>query len=315
MREQSSEARFRAPASYNETMPNPRRLVPAILAILLGFTSSSCFITRKVIVRHKQSAASGAPPPPLLTATRDQLNARIATIYNAIDSFQATTELTPSVGSVYTGQITEIRDVNGFVLFRKPADIRIVGNTPLLNTRAFDMVSNGKTFKLQLFTKGLFIEGANDAPPTSKNKLENLRPEAFLSSMLIRPADSDEYPMLVDFTDEDNAFYILTFVKKLADGSLIASRNVWFDRVEDLAIVRQRVFDPSGEIVSDTSYSKWQLYSGVMFPSHIDIKRVREGYGLAMDILEMKMNIELPNDRFVLNQPPDYKLQVIGAPK
>lgn len=299
-------------------MPNPRRLVPALLAVFLGLTSSSCLITRRVIVRHKKSAPPGAPPPVLLKATRDQLNARIAATYNAIDSFQAKAELTPSVGSVYTGQITEIRDVTAYVLFRKPAEIRIIGYTPVLNTRAFDMVSNGKTFKLQLFPRSLFIEGANDAPPTSKNKLENLRPEAFLSSMLIRPADpADEYPMLEDFTDEENAFYILSFVKKAADGSFFLARNVWFDRVEDLAIVRQRVFDPSGsgEIVSDTSYSKWQPYSGVMFPSHIDLKRVQDGYGLVMDILEMKMNIELGNDKFVLNPPADYKLQVIGAAK
>ncbi len=301
-------------------MPNPRRLVPAILAIFLGLTSSSCLISRKVIVRHKKSAPPGAPPPVLLKATRDELNARIATIYNAINSFQVKAELTPSVGSVYTGQITEIRDVTAYVLFRKPADIRIIGYAPILDTRYFDMVSNGTDFRLQLFSKSLFIEGANNAPATSKNKLENLRPEAFMSSMLIRPAEPNENPMIEDFTDEDNAFYILSFVKRAADGSPLLARQVWFDRVEDLSIVRQMVFDPSGsgEIVSDTSYGKWQLYSGVMFPAHIDIKRVQEGYGLVMDILDpndMKMNIELGNDKFVLNPPSDYKLEVIGAPK
>ncbi len=298
-------------------MPIPRRLVPAILVILLGLTSSSCIITRRVIVRHHKAVTPGSAPP-LLTATRDELNTRIANIYNAIDSFQANVELTPSVGSVYTGQITEIRDVSAFVLFRKPADIRIIGNTPVIGTRAFDMVSDGAQFKLQLVSKNLFIEGANNAPATSKNKLENLRPDAFLSSMLIRPDDPQtESPMLEDFTDEDNAFYILNFVKKAPDGSLMLARTVWFDRL-DLTIVRQMVFDPKGEIVSDTRYSKWQVYSGVMFPSHIDINRVQDGYGLVLDIpdmSDMKMNVDLPNDKFVLKQPAGYKLQVIGAPQ
>lgn len=298
-----------------------RRLVPAILAITLGLTSTSCLFTKRVILRHNKKVAPGAPPPVLLKATRDELNMRIANIYNAIDSFQAKVELSPSVGSVYTGQITEIHDVHAAILFRKPADIRILGDTPVINTRLFDMVSNGNEFKLQLYNKALFIVGSNDAPPTSKSKLENLRPDAFLSSMLIRPAAGpDEFPMIEDFTDEDNAFYILNFARKAPDGSLFLARTVWFDRVEDLNIVRQMVFDPSGsgDIVSDTNYAKWQSYNGVMFPAVIDIKRPQDGYGLVLEILDskdMKMNIELTSDKFVLNPPEGYKLQTIGAAK
>lgn len=297
-------------------MPKPRRLGPAVLALVLGLISTSCLWTHRVILRKHPKGATGGAPPQLLNATRDDLNQRIASIYNAISSFQAKAELTPSVGSVYTGQITEIRDVSAFVLFRKPGYIRIIGNTPVIGTRAFDMVSDGKEFRLSIISKSLFLEGDNNAPPVSKNKLENLRPEAFLSSMLIQPADpAAEFPVLQDFTDEENAFYILSFIKKAPDGSFIIARNVWFDRVEDLSIVRQMVFDPSGEIISDTRYSKWQPYNGVMFPSRIDINRDQDGYGLVMDILEMKMNIELTNEQFVLNQPEGYRLEQIGAPK
>lgn len=295
-------------------MPQARRVIPAIFAIVLGLTSTSCLWTHRVILRKHGKAAAGGTAPPLLSATRDELNMRIANIYNAINSFQAKAELTPSVGSVYTGQITEIRDVNAFVLFRKPAEIRIIGNTPVINTRAFDMVSDGSDFKLAIFSKNLFIEGSNSAPPASKNKLENLRPDAFLSSMLIRPAGTDEFPALEDATDEDNAFYILHFARKAPDGSVLFGRSVWFDR-EDLSIVRQKVLDPNGSIISDTRYSKWQTYNGVMFPSKIDINRDQDGYGLVLDIIDMKMNSELTADQFVLNQPPSYRVQVIGAPK
>jgi hypothetical protein len=295
-------------------MPKPRRLIPAVLAIMLGLTSSSCLFTRRVILRHGKKVTPGSSPP-LLASTRDDLNMRIAVLYNAINSFQATVDLTPSVGSVYAGQITEIKDVHAFVLFRKPADIRILGQLPVVRTRAFDMVSDGQNFKLFLVSKDLFIEGSNNAPPVSKNKLEDLRPDAFLSSMLIRPAQpGSETPVLEDATDEDNALYILHFMTKTADGAPILGRNVWFDRL-DLSIVRQKVFDPAGSIVSDTRYSKWQPYDGVMFPAHIDINRPQDGYGLVMDITEMKMNTVLTDDKFVLNQPEGSQLQVIGARK
>ena len=295
-------------------MPKTRRLVPVALAIILGLTSSSCLFTRRVILRGGKKVTPGSAPP-LLSETRDELNARIGNLYNAINSFQATVDLTPSVGSVYTGQITEIKDVHAFVLFRKPAEIRILGELPVVRTRAFDMVSDGKNFKLFLVSKDLFIEGSNNAPPASKNKLENLRPDAFLSSMLIRPADSgSEIPVLEDATDEDNALFILHFLKQTPNGGWIIARNVWFDRL-NLNIVRQKVLDPMGAIVSDTRYSKWQVYSGVMFPAHIDINRPGEGYGLVIDVTDMKMNVNLTDDKFVLNQPEGSQLQTIGASK
>jgi hypothetical protein len=297
-------------------MPNPRRHVPVALALILGLTSSSCLYTKRVILRRGKKVTA-ATAPQLLTATRDELNMRIAGLYNAINSFQATVDMTPSVGSVYTNSITEIKDVRAFVLFRKPAEIHIIGKYPVVRTTAFDMTSDGTNFKVALYSKNLFFVGVNSAPANSKNKLENLRPEAFLSSMLIRPADpATETPALVDATDEDNALYILYFIKKAPNGDSTIARGVWFDRI-DLSIVRQTVYDESGALVSDTRYSKWQPYNGVMFPAHIDINRPQDGYGVVLDVIEneMQMNLNLTDDKFVLDQPEGSQLQVLGAPK
>lgn len=287
-----------------------RRHVPAALALLLGISLTSCLYTRRVILRHGKPV-SGAPPT-LLVSTRDELNNRIAGYYNAIGSFQATVDMTPSVGSVYKGEITDIKDVRAYVLFRKPAEVRIIGLLPVVRSKAFDMVSNGTTFKVLLVSKNLFVEGQNSAPATSKNKLENLRPQAFLTSMLIRPADPNtESPILEDATDEDNALYILHFERKGGDGKPYIARNVWFDRL-DLSIVRQKVLDESGSIVSDTRYSKWQKYNDTMFPARIDINRPQDGYGMVMDLVDMKMNTEVTSDKFVLTQPEGAQLQTIG---
>jgi hypothetical protein len=294
-------------------MPNTRRHVPVALALFLGLTSTSCLYTKRVILRHGKKVSAGTAPV-LLTSTRDELNTRIANIYNAIKSFQATVDMTPSIGSVYTSSITEIKDVRAHILFRKPAEIRILGQLPVVRSTAFDMGSNGSDFKVFLNSKNLFIEGSNTAPAVSQNKLENLRPEAFLSSLLIRPADPDETPVLEDQTDEDNALYILHYIKKAPDGPLMISRNVWFDRI-DLSIVRQKVFNQAAETVSDTRYSKWQAYTGVMFPAHVDINRPKDGYGVVLDIVDMQMNAAVTDDKFVLNQPEGAQLRVIGAAK
>jgi outer membrane lipoprotein-sorting protein len=257
---------------------------------------------------------SAATAPKLLNATHDELSARIATFYNAINSFQATVDMTPSIGSVYNGEITEIKDFRAFILFRKPSSIYILGQYPVARTKAFEMVSDGADFKVFLPGKSLFEVGSNSAPRTSKNKLENLRPEDFLSSMLIRPADpATETATSLDFVDEDNAFYVLFSIEKAVNGNPI-SRGVWFDRI-DLSIVRQEVWDESGALVSDTRYSKWQQYNGVTFPAHIDINRPKDDYGVALEVIDMKMNLTLAEEKFVLNQPADSQLKVIGAPK
>jgi len=295
-------------------MPKPRRQVRLALTLILGLASTSCLYTKRVILRNGKKVTAGTAPT-LRMATRDELSAHISTFYNAINSFQATVDLTPSIGSVYTSAITEIKDVRAHVLFRKPTEIRILGQYPVLRSTAFDMVSGGDNFKVLLPSKNLFLEGVNSAPANSKNKLENLRPEAFLSSMLIRPPDpGTENPSLVDATDEDNALYILYFIRKVPNGDLMIVRSVWFDRI-DLNIVRQTVYDEAGALISDTRYSKWQPYNNVMFPGHIDINRPKDGYGVVLDVLEMQMNVPLTDDKFVLNQPEGAQLQTIGAPK
>jgi hypothetical protein len=294
-------------------MGKMRRLMPAMVALLLAFLCSSCIVRGGLRpLRRKRDQKTGKVLD-LKSATRDELNARITRIYNSINSFQATVDMTPSVGSVYKGQITEYKDVRAFVLFRKEAEIRIIAQYPVVRTTAFDMVSNGTDFRFLLVSKNLFVTGSDAAPATSKNTLENLRPEAFLGSMLIRPADpSLDISVLVDNTDEENALYTIVFLRKAANGDFLINRDVWFDRT-DLSIVRQRTFDESATIVSDTRYGKWASREGSLFPGHIDINRPKDGYGVVMDVTEVKMNLPLTDDKFILNQPEGAIHQIIGA--
>ena len=296
-------------------MSKIRRFAPAILALFMGLFCSSCIVRGGLRpLRRKRDQKTGKVLD-LKMATRDELNARIARIYSSIDSFQASVDMTPSVGSVYKGVIAEYRDVRSFVLFHKPDQIRILAQYPVVRTTAFDMVSDGADFRFYLVAKNLFVTGSNTAPTNSANALENLRPDAFLGSMLIRPADpATETMVLFDDTDEENATYILMFLRKASNGDFVLGRNVWFDRT-DLTIIRQMMFDDNNVIVSDTRYGKWKPREGSLFPGHIDINRPKDGYGVVMDVMDIKMNVPLSADKFVLAQPEGATLQVIGAPE
>jgi len=285
-----------------------RRLQPVAAALLLAFLLNSCAATQRTIFRHHQ--ALKGPAPSLKSASLDDLNAIISRTYDGIHSFAATVTLAASAGSVYQGHIVDYTSLPGQMIFSKPDEIRIRATLPVVGSLAFDMVANGSTFRLNRENKE-FITGLNSAPARSHNKIENLRPHAFLSSMLIQPWDQKtESVMLKDDTDEEDALYRLEFNGRTQDGGPVAEREVWFDR-QDLSIVRQKVYDAAGAIVSDTSYSRWKNFNGVPFPSHIDINRRMDEYGVTIEILQMNMNKEIAPDKFDLPQPEGIKVRVI----
>src|SRR4029077_4072451 len=104
-----------------------------------------------------------------------------------IDNFNATVDMTPALGTTEKSRVTEYKDVRGYILFRKPSDIRIIGLYPVVRNTAFDMVSNGSDFKLYVPVKNRFLVGSNEVQRPSENTLENLRPQHFLEALLVRP--------------------------------------------------------------------------------------------------------------------------------
>ena len=250
----------------------------------------------------------------LLIADRATLLDSITRQYNAVRDCNATVDMVPALGTAEKGRITEYKDVRAYILFRKPAGIRIIGLYPVVRDKAFDMVSNGLDFKLYIPARDRFVVGRNEIEQLSPNKLENLRPQHFLEALLVKPIDLGANKVLLEnFTDEDNAFYVLHEVHVNGDGQLKLLRTVWFSRL-DLRLARQLIFDADGNILTDARYNQWHSYDNVPFPKHIEINRPRDEYAVVIDIVKMDINKGVSDDKFVLDQPEGTTLQVIGQP-
>ena len=248
----------------------------------------------------------------LLVATKADLIRRVREAYESVQSFSATVDLTASVGSVYKNEFKDYTDVTSYIDFRKPGNIRVVGLLPVVRTTAFHMVSNGDEFKVLLATKGRFIEGRNDEPGASANKLENIRPQTFLSAMLVKPVDTvNELSFMADDTTETVAFYQLGVVRKVGE-EIFLHRRITFDRF-NLQITEQREYDEAGSIISLTRYDDFKVYHNVRFPSRIQITRPKDEYGLVLQVIKMDINNPVPDSRFILARPEGTELQVIGA--
>jgi hypothetical protein len=279
------------------------------VVIIAPLLLTSCFSRLRDIKRGTHPGVTT-----LLEATKPQLIQSISDFYESIHSFSLESRLIVSTGSLYKGQIRDYSETLGYIDFRKPSDIRVIGMLPIVGTVGLNMVSDGKTFKVSIPPKSRFYEGDNDAPAESANKFENIRPEMFLSAMLVKPVDPEkEMTIKVDDITEEYAYYQLAIVKKLPDGDIQAERRVTFDRV-NLYIIEEREYSPDGSIVSVSHYGDWATYNGVRFPNHIDISRPKEEIAIELNITKMDMNTPIADTKFVLTKPDGFELKVIGKP-
>ena len=283
------------------------RILYSFVLALLVISSTSCLARRRVITRK-----GGQATQTLLTTDKDTLIREIARQFGAIETLNSTVDLVPALGSANKGKITEYKDVRAYILFRKPTDIRIIGLYPVVRNKAFDMVSNGSQFRLYIPAKNRFLEGANLVEKPSDNKLENLRPQHFLDALLVRPIDtSREKTTFVNFTDEDNAVYILSTFIERPNGELVLQRQLWFERLR-LQMVRQLIFDEAGDILTDARYNDWQRYDRVLFPKRVEINRPKDEYGAVLTVVKMDINTPLTDDKFALEQPAGSERRVVG---
>jgi len=283
-------------------MSGTQKRLAVILFTLVVLTG--CLVRKREVI-----TAGPHPSRPPLTATKEELIGRIHDTSDPIESFLMSVNLAPSTGSQYKGVITDYATVAAYILFQRPDDIRIIGQDPVMHTTLFDMVSSGSEFRIHIPRKNRFIIGDNQAPASSKNDLENMRPAAILKALLIDPPDPEtEITLLEDDTNESKAVYILLIVRPDRDQYRLV-RNVYFDRYT-LQILRQKTFEPDGRITSETRYSNWKGYDRVSFPSDIDLKRPQENYEVQFHVISMKLN---PSDvtpgKFLLEQPPGTQLQ------
>ncbi len=276
------------------------------LVILLA-TSLACAVRS-----HKKVPAALVPPTPM-TASADELIARLNAQSERIQTLTATVDFAPTAGSVYSGVIDEYHDVRGFILFQKPSMIRIIGQAPVVRTNIFDMVSNGEDFRLSIPPKNKFIVGKASAERSAKNPLESMRPQHILDALLVPPVNPDEGHYSIRSAEEGvHRFYVITVFRPGEGHRLYPEREVWFDRT-DLHVSRLDLFGPDGATLETVTYSADHDFDGVSYPTEIDIVRPAEDYSLAISIQKATFNAEITPDKFELKKPASAELVEIGA--
>ena len=252
-------------------------------------------------------------------ATREELIEKFNALAASAKTLNATVDLRPTAGSKYSGLIEEYHEVKAFLLAKRPAEIRMIGQAPVVSKTIFDMTSDGQTFRVSLPTKSKFLVGEVGVDRNSAKPLENLRPQHLLDALLWSEIVKGEAVLFEEFNDETARFYVLTVLR--GGYTTEIRRKIWFDRA-DLSVARLQSYGPKGALLSDIRYSDWQptgIPSGAgndpAFPRAIRIDRPHDDYRIDLQITKLTMNDELPEDRFQLTQPPNSELVQIGKDK
>lgn len=277
-----------------------------VVGILLAATAGCA-------VRSQKRVPASLIPPTPQTASADDLIARLNTQSERIQTLTARVDFAPTAGSVYSGVIKEYRDVKGFIIYKKPSMIRIIGQAPVVRTSIFDMVSAGDEFRLSIPPKNKFIVGRNSDERPAKTPLENMRPKHILDALLVPPLNpADDRCSFEEAEQENRRYYVLTVLRPGPSQEFFPERKVWFDR-SDLNVSRLDLFGPKGAMIETVNYSAYQDYAGVPFPSEIKILRPAEDYRLSISIEKATFNAEITPDKFELKKPANAELVEVGA--
>jgi outer membrane lipoprotein-sorting protein len=271
------------------------------LAAVTAF-ASGCAVSKKHVVPPSQVR-------PALEATRDQLLAQYNQQALAIHSLNAAVNLFPTAGSSYSGVIEEYHEVNAFVLAKRPAFIRVIGEAPVVAKDIFDMVSDGETFRIFIPSKHKFIIGSTKMTRTAKKPIENLRPQHLFDAFFWLEIHAGEVVLFEEFDAAPDRYYILTLVR----GEEIECK-IWFNRA-DLSITRLQVYASNGQLVSDIRYEDWEPVEGpgsTRFPRSISLARPHDDYQLKIQVRKLAVNEAISADRFQLAQPPGAELVRVG---
>ena len=222
--------------------------------ILATLAAISCGCHTGGGIKNTTKYGPGARPV-VKDATREELLEQYNSIARNTKTLNATVELKPTAGSKYSGVIDEYHEVKAFLLAARPAEIRVIGQAPVIGTTVFDMASDGEIFRVSIPSKNKFLVGPVAQERASSKPIENLRPQHLLDALLWPEVRKEESVTLREYNDENSRYYVLTVLRGGYQVEVL--REIWFDRA-DLLVSRLQTFGPKGLLLSDVHLANWE---------------------------------------------------------
>jgi outer membrane lipoprotein-sorting protein len=289
----------------------------------VGFLAVLPWLSGCLYHTHKVEKTTLAGPA--MDASVAQLVNEVNDRYSAVNSLTATVDFQATTGGARQGKQTDITPFHGYILLRKPAMLRVLALLPVVRTHAFDLASDGQTFKLVIPPRSRAIVGTNKVTKPSANALENLRPDIFLDSVLIKSIEPERLVYLTNTSQTQRQgkklvetpeydLHIGEEDPQATDGLKVhvlkPTRVIRFSRLTLLPI-GQDIYDADGGVETHVEYGPYRQFGTAHMPSSIVIQRPRESYQITISVQKVLINQPLPDKQFELEIPRDYKVQTL----
>lgn len=306
---------------YTEPLRNIRKTRLTFDALAMGLAMCLPLLTGCFV--HVRRVPKAEMPTTVLTATPDQLTNLINDRYSKIQTLTAQVTFQLTEGGELRGKEKTYSSFSGYIVMRRPADVRVIGYLPVVHLPAFDMASNGKDFTMIIPPRSEAFTGSNQVSKPSKNPIENLRPEVFFRSLLVPSIRPDDLRLLTSDTktivDPKTKrlillpLYDLTILHRSNETSniLIPSRTILFDRTT-LEPIEEEIYDAKGAIETLAIFGPAVNHDGILFPSRITIRRPLQQYQILVTFEKVMFNQQTNSEEFVVKIPSGMKIKVLG---
>jgi hypothetical protein len=289
----------------------------------VGFLAVLPWLSGCLYHTHKVEKTTLAGPA--MDASVAQLVNGVNDRYSTINSLTATVDFQATTGGARQGKQTDITPFHGYILLRKPAMLHVIALLPVVRTRAFELTSDGKTFKLVIPPRSRAIVGSNKLTKPSTNALENLRPDIFLDSVLVKSITPERVVYLTSTSETHRQdkklvetpeydLHIGEEDPQATDGLKVRvikpTRVIRFSRLTLLPI-GQDIYAEDGGVETHVEYGPYKEFGTAHMPSSIVIDRPREAYRITISVQKVVANQPLGDEQFALKIPSDYKVQTL----
>jgi outer membrane lipoprotein-sorting protein len=204
---------------------------------------------------------------------------------------------------------------DGYILLKRPDFLYFVVLAPVAKTRILSLVSVGDEFRVLYHRNRTLYIGKNSAKELISDDLDEkpkipIRASHILEAIFLKTIPLQDPEILIakiEEEDENAKYYVVEVFRDDTSRRLHPLRKFWIERA-GLTISRQRIYDDSGQIVSEITYSDTAQYEEFAMPQKIQIERPLDGYTLDLEFKEWSINPDIEDETFELQPPPGMKV-------
>ena len=239
------------------------------------------------------------PPGPIVQRSTDGLIAQI----------NANNRLIPNLWSRVDINVEwpeEKHSVGGHLILRKPGDLLLKGSDSW-GAVDFQMGSNNKGYWYMLDAPKSkddaysFVPYGGDSVGQAEQTLDLLS----VLGMYELEVDEENGPWLVLRGYEAPPYYRLSFVERLADGSLRARKDIWWHRRKQQVDLIE-LFDEQGQRYLSASLDDYQQFKGAKLATKIRIVWQEKKLSLELKLRDVQVDSPKVTDKRFIHRPPSW---------